>query len=243
MSDRATKLEHLHRIAVTVAGAHDVAEALQMIADSARLLVGAEMAAIGVPGQPGQPMAHFVVSGLNRQTIALAGQPPMGQGVLGVLLCEGRPLRLKDITQHAAYVGFPQHHPRMISFLGVPIQGRGEVVGDLYMANKIAAEEFSEEDQQLAEMLAAHAAVVIQTLRYHQKQEEIAVVRAQARLAPKIEDDVLQVLYGAGLLLGTLNFEDGEVCSRQIKDIQARLSDAIHHLREHLNSMASAPLR
>ncbi len=95
-------MEHLHRAAVTVAGAHDVQEALQLIADAAREVIGAEMAAIGVPGEPGQPMAHFVVSGLTREAIELAGHAPMGRGVLGVILREGQPVRLRRLEDHAA---------------------------------------------------------------------------------------------------------------------------------------------
>lgn len=235
----AQQLEHLHRAAVAVARAHDVREALQMIADAAREVIGAEMAAIGVPGELGQPMAHFVVSGLARETIELAGHAPMGQGVLGVMLREGQPVRLRRLEDHAAYAGLPERHPAIRSFLGVPVQSDGEVLGDLYLANKIGADMFSEDDQRLAEMLAAHAAVSIQTLRYHKKNEEAAIVQARARLAPKIEDDVLQALYGAGLLLGALDLDQPERAAKQIRDIQMRLDSAIEHLRAHLLDMAA----
>ncbi len=237
--DWAHKLELLHQAAIAVAGARDVEDALQKIADAARALLAAEMAAIGVPGEPGEPMAHFVVSGLPREAVERAGHAPMGRGVLGVLLREGKPVRLRRLQEHQAYVGLPPQHPGIDSFLGVPVQIGGEVVGDLYVANKIAEEAFSEEDQQLAEMLAAHAAVSIQTLRYHQKNEEVAVVRARARLAPKIEDDVLQALYGAGLLLGTLDLAQPDQAADQIRDIQGRLDSAIQHLRTHLLDMAA----
>ncbi len=121
----------------------------------------------------------------------------------------------------------------------MPVQSDGEVLGDLYLANKIGADVFLEDDQRLAEMLAAHAAVSIQTLRYHKKNEEVAVVQARARLAPKIEDDVLQALYGAGLLLGTLDLDHPDRAAEQIRDIQTRLDSAIEHLRTHLLDMAA----
>lgn len=235
----AIKLEHLHRAAVAVAGAHGVEEALQRIVDAAREVVGAQLAAIGVPGQPGEPMAHFVVSGVAPEAIERAGHPPMGRGVLGVLLRDGEPVRLDHITDHPEYSGLPENHPPFTSFLGVPVKGRGEVIGDLYLADKIAEEGFSEEDQHLAEMLAAHAAVVIQTLRYHKKNEEIALMRARARLAPKLEDDVLQAIYGAGLLLRTLDLNDMEHADQQIDDIAGRLDSAIQGLRRHLLEMTT----
>lgn len=237
--DRAGKLELLHQAAITVAGAHRVEDALQKIADAAREVVGAQMAALGVPGQPGQPMAHFVVSGVSRHMGNRPGHAPMGRGVLGILLTEGKPVRVRNISEHASFEGLPLHHPALTSFLGVPVQSGGDTIGDLYLANKIAEEEFSEEDQALAEMLAAHAAVIIQSLHYHQQHEEMAVVMAQAALAPKIEDDVLQALYGAGLLLGTLNLNDPEAAEEQVRDIQSRLDSAIKHLRSHLLTMSA----
>jgi GAF domain-containing protein len=235
------KLEHLHRAAVAVAGAHSIEEALQTIADAACELTGASISAIGVPGEPGQPMAHFVVSGLAEDEIARAGRPPMGRGVLGVLLQEGRPVMADDLSRHPAFEGLPSHHPPITSFLGVPVQSGGEVIGDLYLANRIGGEPFREEDRRLAEMFAAHAAVVIQNLRYHRKNEELAVVRARARLAPLIEDDVFQKLYGAGLLLNTLNGQDAPSSGEVIREVQSLLDAAIVHLREHLLDLAGQP--
>lgn len=231
------KLVKLHRVAITVAGAHNVDEALQLIADAARELANAEMAAIGVPGRPGEPMAQFVVSGLPPEVVERAGHPPMGRGVLGVLLEKGEVLRSADITRHPAYRGIPEQHPEVRSFLGIPVTSQGEVIGDLYLANRIGADTFSEVDQQVCEMLAAHAAVVIQTLRDLARQEEMAVLRAQARLAPRIEDDVLQALYGAGLMLNRLELCD-EAITGQVQAIQKTLDNAIRNLRSHLMALS-----
>ena len=237
--DWAIKLEHLHRAAIAVARSHDVGEALQTIVDAAREVIDAEMAAVGVPGQPGEPMAHFVVSGMSHEQIEKAGQPPMGRGVLGVLLNDGQSLNVMDIREHAEYLGLPAHHPDITSFLGVPVRSGGQIIGDLYLANKISDDAFSSDDQRLAEMLAAHAAVVISNLRYHEKQEELAVIREHTRLAPVIEDDVLQTLYGAGLLLNTLNYESAAEARSQVGEIQGRLDVAIRHLREHLIGLSN----
>lgn len=182
----AGKLEHLHRAAIAVAGAHDIEATLHRIAETAREVVGAEISAIGVPGGSGEPMAHFVVAGLPPEAVERAGDPPMGWGVLGVLLKEGKSVRLDDVAEHPAFDGVPSAHPSIRSFLGVPVRSRGEVVGDLYLANKIDGGGFTADDQRLVEMLAAHAAVSIESLRYHKKNEELALVRAYARLTPRI---------------------------------------------------------
>jgi GAF domain-containing protein len=234
----AAKLEHLHSASVAVASAHDVDEALQAIAEAGRKVVGAQMTAIGVPGEPGQPMAHFVVAGMSDEERVRAGRPPMGRGVLGVMLNDGQSLNVSDIRAHTDYVGLPVGHPPLTSFLGVPIRTGGDVIGDMYFANKIAEETFTTDDQRIAEMLAAHAAVVISNLRYQEKRQEIAVIQEHARLAPVIRDNVLQTLYGAGLLLNGLDYDDPEAAQQQVREVQSRLDIAIKNLREHLQGLA-----
>jgi len=234
----ARKLEHLHRASIAVASAHDVDEALHTIAEAGRQIVGAQMTAIGVPGKPGQPMAHFVVAGMSEEERIQAGRPPMGRGVLGLMLQDGLSMNLADIREHADFAGLPKGHPPLTSFLGVPIRTGGEILGDIYFANKIAEETFTDEDQRVAEMLAAHAAVVISTLRFQEKQQEVAVIQEYARLAPVINDNVLQTLYGAGLLLNGLDYAHPDAAQQQVREVQARLDVAIQNLREHLLGLA-----
>jgi GAF domain-containing protein len=231
------RLETVHHAAIAVSSAHDVETALQSIADSAREVAHAEMAAIGVPGAPGEPMAHFVVSGVSDELRAEGTHSPMGQGVLGVLLHGGQIVRVDDVTKHPAFKGYPDSHPPIRSFLGIPVRSNGDIIGDLYIANKIDAPTFTDDDQHLIEMLAAHAAVAVQSLRYYRQEQELAVIRAQARLAPQIEDTVLQTLYGAGLLLNTLDLTHPDHAAVQVHDVQQRLDTAIKHLREHLVRM------
>jgi GAF domain-containing protein len=235
-----SRLEHVYRAAVAVAGAHDVESALQIIADSAREVAQAEMAAIGVPGHPGQPMAHFVVAGLPAEVVSRTGRPPMGLGVLGVLLKEGKNVRVRDVREHPAFRGIPAHHPVIRSFLGVPVRAGGEVIGDLYLANRLDGDEFTAEDERLIEMLAAHAAVVIQSLHYHRQAQKMAVLQARQQTARLIEDNVLQAMYGAGLLLGALDLSDPSSAAARIQDVQAQLDSAITSLRKHLLSLTAS---
>ena len=232
-----SRLEHVYRAAIAVAGAHDVEAALRLIADSAREVAQAELAAIGVPGPADQPMAHFVVAGLPPEVVERAGRPPMGLGVLGVLLKEGKNVRVRDVREHPAFGGIPPHHPSIRSFLGVPIRAGGEVIGDLYLANRLGEDEFTAEDERLIEMLAAHAAVVIQSLHYHRQAQKMAVLQARQQAARLIEDHVLQAVYGAGLLLSTLDLSDPSRATTRIQDIQAHLDGAITSLRGHLLSL------
>jgi GAF domain-containing protein len=233
------KFERVHYAALTVASAQDVDSALQTIVDSARDVVSAELAALGVPEPSGEQLAHFVVSGISENHKEQIGSAPLGRGLLGLLIREGRALRLDDVQDHPAFSGYPDHHPPIRSFLGIPIQSGGQIFGDLYLANKIGGGTFTEEDQNLIEMLAAHAAVVIQSLRYHQQAQTLALLEAREQIARQLQDDVLQAMYGVGLQLGALDLQNPEGAASQVGDIQHLLDGAIRRLRAHLLSLTT----
>lgn len=233
----ASKLERLHAAALTVTAAHNVEQALQTIVECARQIAAAELAALGVPGERGQPMRHFVTSGLSPEQHLPIGHPPVGRGVLSLLLDDGQGLRVPDVRDHPAYQGTPPAHPAIRSFLGVPILSDGQVLGDLYLANKLGAGEFSADDQRLVEMLAAHAAVVIQGLRARQQEHELAMLKEREEIARQLQDEVLQQMYGVGLLLGNIDLRHPDQASKQIADIRSLFGDTIERLRQHLLSL------
>jgi nitrate/nitrite-specific signal transduction histidine kinase len=231
-------LEHLYRIAMIVTAAHDVDEALQTIVDSACELTDAELGALGVPGAPGEPMTHFVVSGLPATSYVPVEHPPIGRGVLSFLLHGGNSVRLDDVKKHPYFEGWPKAHPVLGSFIGTPIQINGHVLGDLYLANKQSGESFTEDDQRLVEMLAAHAAVVLQTLLYHEQSQDLAISRERETIGRELEDDVLQGMYGVGLLLNNLDMNNVERAERDLAAIRETFDDAIERLRAHLLGLA-----
>jgi GAF domain-containing protein len=227
-------LEHLYRIGTIVTGAHNVEAALQAIVDAGCELTGAELGALGVPGAPGEPMAHFVVSGLPANAQMPVAHPPVGRGVLSLLLTHGSAVRMDDVKAHPEFEGWPKAHPVLGSFLGTPIQTNGRVLGDLYLANKQDGESFTDDDQRLVEMLAAHAAVVLQTLHYHEQTQELAIIREREVIARQLEDDVLQSMYGVGLMLNNLDLHNPERAERDITVIRETFDSAIESLRRHL---------
>jgi GAF domain-containing protein len=234
----AEKLEHLHQIAILVAGSQDLDTALQTIVDSARELANAELAALGVPGKPGQPMDYFYVAGLSNSHSMPSMHPPIGRGILSLLLHDGKSIRMPNVRMHPAFKGYPDAHPMLEAFLGVPVQSGGEVIGDLYIANKLDGDEFSEDDQQLIEMLAAHAAVVIQSLHYHEQTRSLALLKQREQLARELQDDILQIMYGVGLLIEGVKMQASEQEAREVTDLKTLLDDAIERLRRHLLGLA-----
>jgi signal transduction histidine kinase len=137
---------------------------LRQIVESARDLVGASYAALGVIGADGE-LDQFIHVGMDTSTVERIGDLPRGRGILGLLVKDPSALRLADLNSHPGSYGFPAGHPPMRSFLGVPISIRGEVYGNLYLTDKQNAQQFSAEDEELAAALAATAAASINNAR------------------------------------------------------------------------------
>ena len=116
----------------------------------------------------GQALEQFLTTGIDPETHAQIGELPRGRGILGVLIREAQPLRLHDIADDPRSVGFPPNHPPMKSFLGVPIVLRGVAYGNLYLTEKTGGRDFSDEDEELAQLLAAQAAVAIENARLYE---------------------------------------------------------------------------
>jgi signal transduction histidine kinase len=141
---------------------------LQKIVETAAELTAARYAALGVIGKSGQALERFLTTGIDAETHAAIGELPRGRGILGVLIREARTLRLHDIADDPRSVGFPRHHPPMRTFLGVPIVLRGVAYGNLYLTEKEGGEDFTEEDEELTQLLAAQAAVAIENARLYE---------------------------------------------------------------------------
>lgn len=137
---------------------------LRRIVHAATRLVHARYGALGVLGPDGR-LSDFIHVGVDERTRAQIGHLPRGHGLLGQLIHDPRPLRLRDLTQHPSSVGFPPHHPPMRNFLGVPVRVRDEVFGNLYMTEKIGGEEFTPDDEVVLEALAAAAGVAVENAR------------------------------------------------------------------------------
>ncbi len=142
---------------------------LQKIAALACKVLGAKYGAVGVLNEDGQGLSQFITVGIDEEAKARIGPLPVGKGILGMVVGEEKPLRLKDLTSDPRVHGFPSHHPPMRSFLGVPIVSKGKVFGNLYLTEKQGAEEFSKEDEALAVTLAAQAAIAVENASLYEE--------------------------------------------------------------------------
>ncbi|MCY0928005.1 GAF domain-containing protein [Streptomyces sp. H27-H1] len=146
----------------------DLSQVLRGIVEAAVVLVDAEYGALGVVGDD-EKLAEFIPVGISDQLRARIGALPTGHGLLGELIRHPRPLRLGDLTEHAASAGFPEHHPPMRSFLGVPIRVRDEVFGNLYLTEKRGAADFDAEDEEVLSTLAVAAGVAVDNARLYEE--------------------------------------------------------------------------
>src|SRR5437867_3142305 len=146
---------------------------LQRIVGLAAELTGARYAALGVLGPDGT-LSDFITVGVSEAERAAIGPLPVGRGILGVLIDDARPLRLRDLADDPRSVGFPPNHPPMRSFLGAPVAARGRVFGNLYLTEKQDAEAFTDQDEQALVMLAGQAGVAIENARLYREARDRA---------------------------------------------------------------------
>ncbi|GIU84861.1 MAG: hypothetical protein KatS3mg008_1636 [Acidimicrobiales bacterium] len=179
----------------------DLRGVLQRIVQTAKDLVDARYAALGVLDEEGRHLSEFLYVGVDPDTAEEIGELPSGRGILGLLIVDPKPIRLEEISEHPESYGFPPGHPVMHRFLGVPIRIRGEVFGNLYLCDKKNGEPFDEVDERLVTGLAAAAAIAIENARLHAQTSRALMVADRERIARNLHDTVIQKLFGVGLSL------------------------------------------
>jgi two-component system, NarL family, sensor histidine kinase DevS len=167
-ADQLSRLRVLVNAGIALSSELSLDALLQRIVETAAELTGARYAALGVIDKSGQALERFLTTGIDADTHAAIGDLPLGRGILGVLIRDAQPLRLHDIADDPRSVGFPPHHPPMKSFLGLPIVLRGVAYGNLYLTEKAGGQEFTDEDSELSQLLAAQAAVAIENTRLYE---------------------------------------------------------------------------
>jgi signal transduction histidine kinase len=219
---------------LAIAAELSLEEVLQRLVESARELAGARYAALGIPDGSGG-FRHFLTAGMSDELVAALGPLPHQHGVLGAMLEETTPYRSADIREHPRFRGWwPRGHPDMRSFLGVPIVAREGVVGAFYLTDKVGAPDFGDEEQELIELLARHAAIAITNARLHQESSELSILSERNRLALELHDAVSQKLFSLVLnaeAASTLLERDPGAAREQVLRLQELAQDALDELR------------
>jgi signal transduction histidine kinase len=171
ISAAADRLRILLETVLTVGAGLELPAVLRAIVEGACRLADAEYGALGVIGPDGSHLVEFVTVGIDDDARSRIGHEPEGHGILGLLIRDPRPIRLRDLTLHPDSFGFPPNHPPMTSFLGVPVRVRNEVFGDLYLTEKRGSEEFSEVDEELVGALAVAAGIAIENARLYDERQ------------------------------------------------------------------------
>lgn len=162
------RLDGLLDAMLVVTSGLELDETLRTIVHTAINLVDAGYGALGVRGHDHE-LVEFIYEGIDEEMRAQIGHLPEGRGVLGVLIDDPKPIRLDNISHHAASVGFPSNHPPMRTFLGVPVRIRDEVFGNLYLTEKAGGLPFNEDDEVLVQALAAAAGIAIENARLYEQ--------------------------------------------------------------------------
>src|SRR5512135_3256394 len=232
----SAQLEALHEATMTITAELSLDRVLQQITDLARSLAQATYAALGVPDQAGG-LEQFIASGIPQDVIDSMDHLPTGRGLLGLLLREPRPIRIRRLQDDPRFSGFPARHPIMTSFLGVPIIFKGKLLGNLYLTDKIGAEEFSDQDERLIVMLAANAAIAIENAHLYSQVQRLAVLEERDRIAMDLHDGIIQSIYAVGLTLEYVDLtlaEQPEVARERLKQSIGGLNEVIRDIRNYI---------
>jgi signal transduction histidine kinase len=207
---------------------------LQRIVQVACDQADAQYGALGVLGAPSAEgeilLVEFVTEGIDADVVRRIGSYPRGLGILGHLIHVPTPLRLDDLSSHPQSVGFPEGHPRMHTFLGVPIRIHDKVFGNLYLTEKRGGGPFTPGDETLAVALASAAGVAIENARLHERIQELALLHDRERIARDLHDSVIQRLFATGLGLQGLarlvaQVEVADKIQLAVDELDATISD------------------
>jgi signal transduction histidine kinase len=227
----------------------EVRDVLKTIVASARELLGAQYAALGVPDDHGG-FAQFVVDGVSDAQWKAIGPLPRQHGILASMLQEAKTERLADVRKDPRFEGWPSAHPDMSDFLGLPIKDSDEVIGALFLANKNCPKPeggcgFTEDDAELLEIFAQHAAIALTNARLYERSRELTIAEERSRLAHELHDAVSQKLFSLRLTAqaaAALVDRDPSRAKGELQQVAALAAEAADELRAAVVELRPAAL-
>ncbi|MFF4797846.1 GAF domain-containing sensor histidine kinase [Streptomyces sp. NPDC001351] len=227
----------------------EVRDVLKTIVASARELLDAQYAALGVPDDHGG-FAQFVVDGVSDAQWKAIGPLPRQHGILAAMLQDAKIERLADVRKDPRFEGWPSAHPDMSDFLGLPIRDGDEVIGALFLANKNCPKPegscgFTEEDEDLLAILAQHAAIALTNARLYERSRELTIAEERSRLAHELHDAVSQKLFSLRLTAqaaAALVDRDPSRAKGELQQVAALAAEAADELRAAVVELRPAAL-
>lgn len=214
--------------AASVEGEVDLGRILRILVAEVQAVTGAPYVALGVIGEH-QVLSDFVYEGISKEQADKIGKLPSGHGVLGTVIRENQTIIVERISDHPDSIGFPEHHPPMEAFLGVPVSVGGDPFGNLYLTDKEGG--FTDEDVAAVEAISRVAGAAIQTARLQTRLRHMAVVEDRHRIARDLHDSVIQDIFAVGLSLQGLSTRVDE------QDVRDQLDSSIDTLDRTVNTL------
>jgi signal transduction histidine kinase len=242
--DRDAALHAVSSAVLAVTRHLSVHEVFQVIVRGAARLLDARYAALGIPDEQGS-FAEFVVEGVSDEEWEAIGPLPRQHGLLGVMLHEGKPQRLADIRRDPRFEYWPRAHPVLKDFLGVPIMDGEDVLGIIFLANKTQPGGFTERDEELLTLFAAHAAIALTNARLYERNRELTVVEERNRMARELHDAVAQKLFSLRLTAqaaAALATRDPDRMQAELAQVERLAADALAELRAVIFELRPAEL-
>ncbi len=216
------------------AGIDDVSEILRRLAARAKELVSADYSAVSTFDEAGN-LTRFVHVGMDDEAARRLGKPPVGRGLLGDLARHNGPLRFDDLQKSESFTGWPEGHPDMCAFLGVPIVALGQPIGSLYMTRTRGAEPFSDDEEVAASLMGLQIAATVSTALARNRQNRVVRLEERVQIAHDLHDGTIQALYALGLDADVRSqLAENDETRTALADVVTRVNGIIRDIRSYI---------